>query len=845
MFITNLSMICDSQRSKTSVSGAVEFVNIPSDLLQTGATINDQTDLIVADTRTKHDRAVIDANANGQELSGQDDEDLQEIMSDFDAIVEDADAFVQRLDQDLSVLDGANVQSIMASEQQMLALMNVVQSAIDEMDSVEKRLNVYDQTLESAQRRLQEMDGEKSKLHLTQRNQQRLLDTMEALLPELTHRQRQVLSQPNLTTEDGLREACGAAEVLRRLSTASQGTAAGHLSRMVAAVEQTRMLDKLRTRFSGSIAHHICNLLVHMGNDAAVVNNGLMLPDHSSIYRQLSAYTELVHWAKAVEPKTYNVLVEKYEEVIRKRYAHELSSLFSVASCHITASSRRESLPESSSSSSPASSSATAAGGTLPREKTSTLARAPSHSRHHHHQRQSSLSSARPQGIVLLASDSEAWTGMDSSMRLKFASVLTQIVTDLDQLYHSEQAFCKEFFLLDSADPSTPASNRGDGGEPTGEDTMSTTPSVTSSHTTSTGGVTADGVNTAGGGVVDGGGEGGCRLRTLITTVFSCVESELDSFVAKHDSLDPFCSMHVPVCLSVRVAAGSGPPPSAVSPSNSNNSSSQPDIAAALFHQTLVSVLLNGKRAFDRLMKSQMDSIEGYSAPKRPRCGLLPIVVNFKELVKIAEAVFGNTARHADWQRWCIRLLRAIVDKVTYIGEVHHKSPLQVVQMENFHHLHAVLMTIKMSGMENERKMLKRIYSDALMAYVARYLAQPLIKLNHFFDGVQQCVASGVRESEVGYQLAFSKQQLKKLIREYNGKEVKKGLETLYKKVSKHLCEEENLHQVVWRAMQEEFINQYKTLEEMIQRCYPGALLGLEFSINDLLGYFTDIALQQ
>lgn len=57
-------------------------------------------------------------------------------------------------------------------------------------------------------------------------------------------------------------------------------------------------------------------------------------------------------------------------------------------------------------------------------------------------------------------------------------------------------------------------------------------------------------------------------------------------------------------------------------------------------------------------------------------------------------------------------------------------------------------------------------------------------------------VARGVKEEEVGYQLAYNKQELRKAIKEYPGKEVKKGLDNLYKKVEKHLCEEENLLQV-------------------------------------------------
>lgn len=66
----------------------------------------------------------------------------------------------------------------------------------------------------------------------------------------------------------------------------------------------------------------------------------------------------------------------------------------------------------------------------------------------------------------------------------------------------------------------------------------------------------------------------------------------------------------------------------------------------------------------------------------------------------------------------------------------------------------------------------------------------------HFFEGVEARVAQGVREEEVSYHLAFNKQELRKVIKEYPGKEVKKGLDNLYKKVDKHLCEEESLLQV-------------------------------------------------
>lgn len=65
-----------------------------------------------------------------------------------------------------------------------------------------------------------------------------------------------------------------------------------------------------------------------------------------------------------------------------------------------------------------------------------------------------------------------------------------------------------------------------------------------------------------------------------------------------------------------------------------------------------------------------------------------------------------------------------------------------------------------------------------------------------FFEGVEAKVAQGVKESEISYQMAFSKEQLRKVISAYPSREVKKGLENLYRKVEKHLSEDENLLQV-------------------------------------------------
>jgi len=182
-------------------------------------------------------------------------------------------------------------------------------------------------------------------------------------------------------------------------------------------------------------------------------------------------------------------------------------------------------------------------------------------------------------------------------------------------------------------------------------------------------------------------------------------------------------------------------------------------------------------------------------------------------------------------------------ESIARIGQEHGKTPQAVVSMENYHRLHATLSRLKIPVLDSLKRDTKQKYNEALHSYVTQYFGRPLEKLNIFFDGVSARINAGVKEAEISYQLQFSKQELKKVVHSYPGREVRAGLERLYKKVEKHLCEEESLLQVVWHHMQEEFIQQYKYIEDLLQRCYPGSQICLDFTMVDILEYFSDIAM--
>lgn len=386
---------------------------------------------------------------------------------------------------------------------------------------------------------------------------------------------------------------------------------------------------------------------------------------------------------------------------------------------------------------------------------------------------------------------------LDVADRTRFDKIFEQVLSELEPLCLAEQDFISKFFKLQQ----NPSLAQGENVEDIDGMVHSRPPSE-HRHSISEKDM----------------------VRMMMNKIFQSIETELNSLIALGDKIDSFNSLYMLVKMSHHVWTAENVDP------------------ASYLSTTLGNVLVTVKRNFDKCISGQIRQMEEVKISKKSKVGILPFVTGFEEFAKLAEAIFRNAERRGDLDKAYIKLIRAVFHNVEKVANESQKTPRDVVMMENFHHIFSTLSSLKISCLEAERKEAKQKYTEHLQSYVINSLGQPLEKLNHFFEGVEARVAQGVREEEVSYQLAFNKQELRKVIKEYPGKEVKKGLDNLYKKVDKHLCEEENLLQVVWHIMQDEFIRQYKHFEGLINRCYPGSGITMEFSIRDMLEYFSSIA---
>ncbi|KAM3662712.1 exocyst complex component 1-like [Ammospiza maritima maritima] len=391
----------------------------------------------------------------------------------------------------------------------------------------------------------------------------------------------------------------------------------------------------------------------------------------------------------------------------------------------------------------------------------------------------------------------------DALARGSMSRVLEQVLSQLQPLCTSEQQFLQEFFCLGCG--SVELEVRGSAtkaGEPTAapeDPPCSKSQSQAEEATTQ-----------------------------LLSEIFSCLEPELRAFLDVCGKAQPLGCLQVLVALSDSVLGTRG-------------LSSSP--SSSFLHSLLGNVLLLAKSNLNKCIGTLCKEMEEAKPASRTRGGILPCVSRFQELVALSEEMFQTCQRRGELDRAQLRLASSVLSSISSLSSANLKVNTDMVMMENFYHIHNFLCQRNIPCLEGKKREAKQRCREHMEKYISTYVGQPLERLKHFFEGVKACLAQGVKEEELSFQLAYSKQELRKVIEKYPGKEVKRALESLYRTMHKHLSPEGNLLPVVWQAMEQGFIRQYQEFEELIQRCYAGAGIALDFTMEDLLSYFNSITM--
>lgn len=414
----NLITILYRQINKHVQEEKVIFKHIPKSWL-----LESSLDKSIAIEKFDENAEVVDdseINDDFHTLTDKEESELNNLLTECVSAVSNAEKFMETLGKNLQDLDGANVQSVLASEKQVDALMEHIEIAIDEAEKIEQRLDCYDEILCHIRDTMEKMGEKNAMIEIANCNNIQLLHELESVVThlEISTAYQIALTDTDLTTTSGLQIAISAGKALQNAINSDIDPT---LIQLTAVQDQLKRFEKWKAKFSQTISRHLNNLFIHLGNDhgeqSSQTGFDLSLPKHTNIHKELQIYGDLMHWTKAMDRKAYDGLAKVYTTSLSKVYEREIKNYFEQA--RVMVNGNRDEMTASVSNKS---------------------------------KNQNSKVASIPYGI--LGTNRDQWSvEVDPNDRQRYDSILERILNELQPVALSEQQFCISFFQLDVLSP--------------------------------------------------------------------------------------------------------------------------------------------------------------------------------------------------------------------------------------------------------------------------------------------------------------------------------------------------------------------------------------------------------
>jgi len=144
------------------------------------------------------------------------------------------------------------------------------------------------------------------------------------------------------------------------------------------------------------------------------------------------------------------------------------------------------------------------------------------------------------------------------------------------------------------------------------------------------------------------------------------------------------------------------------------------------------------------------------------------------------------------------------------------------------------------------KKRAEAIYDENLNAYVKLVLRRAFSKIIDYFEGVERLLKT-TAPTEVSKNASYNRSALKRVVKEYNAKDVRKHIDTLFKRVEKHFTDSETASAEtavgtkpgtvlygVWRTCEEEVMRITDLFSKHIVQCYSDSGVSLEYNVSDV-----------
>ncbi|KZT75048.1 hypothetical protein DAEQUDRAFT_659540 [Daedalea quercina L-15889] len=267
------------------------------------------------------------------------------------------------------------------------------------------------------------------------------------------------------------------------------------------------------------------------------------------------------------------------------------------------------------------------------------------------------------------------------------------------------------------------------------------------------------------------------------------------------------------------------------------------------------------KGLFERRVSEQVKTIEDMKLTSKKRNGVAPFIKYFPVYIgRVETQLIGADTleiRQTVDQAY-EKIVQSMFDALKHMakldGEGEDKGQLNyhVILIENMHYFVAEVSQLQLGSVAAFLKRAETIYDENLNAYVKIVLRRPFFKLIDYFEGIERLLKT-TAPSEVPSNSSYSKSALKKVVKEYNAKDVRKLIDSLFKRVEKHFTEaseKATFEDVstgiasgtvmvgVWKACEDELLRITDLFVKRIDQCYKDMGVSLEYSAADVQAAF-------
>lgn len=262
------------------------------------------------------------------------------------------------------------------------------------------------------------------------------------------------------------------------------------------------------------------------------------------------------------------------------------------------------------------------------------------------------------------------------------------------------------------------------------------------------------------------------------------------------------------------------------------------------------------KGLFDRHVNEQIKAVEETKINSKKRRGVVPFIKYFPVYVgRVENQLIGADALEirGNVDLAYEKIVQVMFDSLKQMakmeGEGEDKGQLNyhVILIENMHHFVAEMGQLEIGSVASFLKRAESIYDENLNAYVRMILRRPLAKIIDYFEGIERLLQT-TAPTEVSNNSSYNKSALKKVVKDYNAKDMRKHIDALYSRVEKHFTEASEKATTekstgiapgtvmvgVWKACEEEVLRLTEAFSKRIAQCYADSGVTLEYSAADV-----------